>query len=307
MELGEQGGSELRRQNASPLLYGADGAEKPLPRRVGHDESGNAGPDKPCHVSLTGIESQDDHHRVPGSFPHLPEGLFGLRRDGQDLEPGPGADQGGDAGRGRHLVIEQNQRDAGGHESMFAVDGEPDNPSQGPLETPSEEGRRGECYDSGSFFLPPEPWVKATTSSRLLRASFSSTLCTWLLTVCTAMCSRTAISLLLSPSLSRSMTWRSRLVSRTASSVRALLSTGRFLAIWAKRVLVSAAGSTSPPPATARMVAKKSSNEASFMMKPDAPARTKSATSSWMGRRPMTITRAAGTSWWTVAVRLTLS
>lgn len=41
-------------------------------------------------------------------------------------------------------------------------------------------GRRGRegGYDSGSFFLLPDPWVKATTSSRLRRASFSSTLCT---------------------------------------------------------------------------------------------------------------------------------
>src|SRR5688500_20167278 len=145
MELGEQGGSELRRQDASRPPYGADGAEKPLPRRVGHDESGNAGPDKTDHDSLTGIESQDDHHRVPGSFPHLPEGLFGLRRDGQDLEPGPGADQGVDAGRGRRMVIEENQRDAGDHQSMFAVDGEPDNPSAGPPATHFAAGRSGDA------------------------------------------------------------------------------------------------------------------------------------------------------------------
>ena len=140
MELGEQGSSELRREDASPLHDRADGAEKPLPVRVGHDEPGNPGPDKTDHVSSTGIESQDDHHRVPGSFPHLPKGFLGLRRDGQDLEPGLGADQGLDAGRDGPMIIEENQRDAGEHHSMFAAYGKPDNPSEGPLGTPSEEG-----------------------------------------------------------------------------------------------------------------------------------------------------------------------
>ena len=35
--------------------------------------------------------------------------------------------------------------------------------------------------------FPPVAWENAATSSRLCSASFSSTLCTWLFTVCTAM------------------------------------------------------------------------------------------------------------------------
>src|ERR1051326_4628491 len=121
------------------------------------------------------------------------------------------------------------------------------------------------------------------------------------------MWSRVAISLLLRPSPRRAITWRSRVVSRTDSMIRALFPPVAFRAIWVKSELVSAWGSTSAPAATARMVAKKSSNDASFMMKPDAPACTYMATSSSTGRSPMMMTLAPGTSSWTVAVRLTLS
>ena len=150
MKLGEQGGSELGRQDKSPLHDCADGAEKPLPGRVGHDEPGSAGTDKTDYVSVVGIESQDDHRRVPGRFPHLPEGLLSLRRDGQDLESGPGADQGVDAGRGGPMLIEENQREASDHQSMFAVDGDPDNPSEGPRGLPLKRGDRMDTTIPGS-------------------------------------------------------------------------------------------------------------------------------------------------------------
>ncbi|MBK8057196.1 MAG: hypothetical protein IPK33_04715 [Gemmatimonadetes bacterium] len=45
-------------------------------------------------------------------------------------------------------------------------------------------------------------------------------------------------------------------------------------AICEKSDCVRACGRICAPPATARMVEKKSSNDASFMMKPEAPART---------------------------------
>ena len=115
MELGEQGGSQLRGQDPSSFFYCSDSGEKPASGRIGHDESGNAGPDKTDYVSVVGIESQDDYRRVPGSFPHLPESLPGLRRDGQDLEAGLGADQGVDARRGGRMIIEENQREPSNH------------------------------------------------------------------------------------------------------------------------------------------------------------------------------------------------
>src|SRR5437879_2702441 len=51
--------------------------------------------------------------------------------------------------------------------------------------------------------------------SRLCSASFSRTLCTWLLIVCVARWSRCAISLLLIPTAIRSTTSRSRFVNCT--------------------------------------------------------------------------------------------
>ena len=119
-----------------PGLYGANRGEKPAPGRIGHDEPGNAGPDKSDHVPVVGLESHDDHRRVPGRFPHLSQGILGLRRDGEDLEPGLGADQGVDAVGGGRVIIEQNQRDAGDHPPLLAVRGGLDNPAEGPLWTP---------------------------------------------------------------------------------------------------------------------------------------------------------------------------
>jgi hypothetical protein len=63
-------------------------------------------------------------------------------------------------------------------------------------------------------------------------------------------------------------------VRRTASITFALSFTATLRAICEKSEWVNCEGRTCAPPATARMVEKNSSNEASFMTNPDAPART---------------------------------
>src|SRR5881398_211172 len=119
-------------------------------------------------------------------------------------------------------------------------------------------------------------------------------LCTWLLTVCVAMCNRWAISLLLNPSPMRSITCRSRLVRRTASMTARGPRPAVCLAIWEKRDSVIGGGSTLLPPATARIVSTKSVGVASFKMKPETPAFTSATTSSCTGKRSIVMIRRSG-------------
>ena len=121
------------------------------------------------------------------------------------------------------------------------------------------------------------------------------------------MFSRDAISLLLNPSPMRPTTSLSRVVILTESMAIARLFTTASFAICEKSDEVIAGGSTRAPLATERMVPTSSSNVASFNMKPDTPAFTKSTMSSCTGSRSMMITLDSGCSRFTISATLRLS